>query len=378
MAVPHRRSSLSRLRDRRELMVDHLAALVTCESPSDDIAATARCAGVVSDLGHALVDAEPVPHLVDGRTHLVWRWPGPRRILLLGHLDTVWETGTLARLPFDVSDSGIARGPGCFDMKAGIVQLFHALSVLDDLAGVSVLITSDEEIGSGSSRDLIEAEAADADAVLVLEPSAAGGALKTSRKGTSSYEIRVTGRAAHAGLDPTLGANATVELAHQVFAVGALERPETGTTATPTVMAAGSTANTVPATGSLHVDIRCATLNEQHRIDREIRALGPRLRGTSLSVEGGPNRPPMVADRSMELFALCRDVAGEMGLPEPSGSSVGGASDGNFTAALGVPTLDGLGAVGGGAHADDEHVVVAAMPDRAALVCGLVRALAGR
>jgi len=355
-------------------MTEQLAALVAVESPSADLAATARCADLVAGLGREMLGAGPEVLSIGGRTHLRWRWPGQHRVLLLGHLDTVWPIGTLARLPFEVTGGDRATGPGCFDMKAGLVQMFHALAELTDLAGVTVLVTSDEEIGSDTSRGLIEAEAQQARAVLVLEPSAEG-ALKTARKGTSFYRVRAQGRAAHAGLDPERGVNAALELAHQVLAVTALQRAAAGTVVTPTLLSGGTTENTVPASASMSVDVRCATVSEQERVDREIRALPGVLPGSSLTVAGEINRPPMPAENSALLFAVACQVAAGLGLPEPEAAAVGGASDGNLTAALGVPTLDGLGAVGGGAHADDEHVLLSAMPERAALLAGIVEVL---
>ena len=264
------------------------------------------------------------------------------------------------------------RGPGCFDMKAGLAMAFHALAGLDDLDGVTLLVTGDEELGSPSSRALIEEEARDASAALVLEASAEGGALKTERKGVSLYDVRVIGRAAHAGLEPEVGVNATLELAHQALVVSALGDPETGTTVTPTVMRAGTTSNTVPAEGSFAVDVRVRSLAEQARIDAAMHSLRTVASGASLRVSGGPNRPPLEAAASAELFGRARALSERLGLPEPVTAAVGGASDGNFTAGAGTPTLDGLGAVGGGAHADDEHVLVDALPGRTALLAALV------
>jgi glutamate carboxypeptidase len=287
----------------------------------------------------------------------------------------VWPLGTLAAIPWSVTD-GVVRGPGCFDMKAGIVLAFAALSRLratgTDLDGVTVLVTGDEEIGSPTSADLIRAEAAGCAAVFVLEAGADGGALKTGRKGASMYDVMVTGRAAHAGLEPEKGINTTVEMAHQVLAIIDLADPEQGTTVTPTVLASGATTNTVPAAGRLGVDVRALTAAEQQRVDDGIRALTPQVPGAVLEIRGGINRPPLEQAQSAGLFALARAAADRLGLPCPAGVTVGGASDGNFTAGMGVPTLDGLGAVGGGAHAQHEHVVVTELPRRAALLAGLV------
>jgi glutamate carboxypeptidase len=354
-------------------MLEELAALVACESPSADLAATAACADVVEQLGTARLGSRPERVVVAGRTHLCWRFGGATRVLLLGHFDTVWPLGTLARWPFEVRDER-ATGPGVLDMKAGLVQMFAALSGLDDLDGVAVLATSDEEVGSPTSRALIERTARGAGAALVLEASA-GGALKIARKGVSMYSVRATGRAAHAGLDPERGINAGVELAHQVLAIARMNRPAAGTSVTPTVLEGGTTTNTVPAEALVRVDVRAVTRDEQRRVDAEIRGLRPVLPGAQVLVEGGPDRPPLAATSSSRLFTEARAVAAELGLAELQGVAVGGGSDGNLTAGLGVDTLDGLGAVGDGAHAEGEWVSLPAMPERAALVGGLVRRL---
>ncbi|HEU5474736.1 MAG TPA: M20 family metallopeptidase [Actinophytocola sp.] len=354
-----------------DLLAD-IRALVECESPSADVAAVARCAEVVARVGTAHLRAEPERIVLDGRTHLRWRLGAtPSRVLLLGHHDTVWPLGSLADHPCTV-EGGVLRGPGCFDMKAGLVMAFHAAAGLD---GVTLLVTGDEELGSPSSRGLIEEEARTVGAALVLEASAAGGALKTERKGTSMYEVRVIGRAAHAGLEPERGVNATIELAHQVLAVDALADRQAGTTVTATAASAGTTGNTVPAAGFLAVDVRARTVAEQDRVDRAIRALRPVLPGARVEVTGNPNRPPLEPAASAALFERVRRIAARLGLPEPTRAAVGGASDGNFTAGVGTPTLDGLGAVGGGAHAPDEHVLIDDLPGRTALLRALVEDL---
>ncbi|MBO0713805.1 MAG: M20 family metallopeptidase [Acidimicrobiales bacterium] len=354
-------------------MVEQLAELVTSESPSADKGACLACARQVAELGTGLLGTPPELLSLDGRPHLRWvlgtRSP---RVVLIGHLDTVWPLGTVERWPFTVTD-GIATGPGTFDMKAGIVQVLHALSVIGDPDGVALLVTSDEELGSPTSRALVEETARGARAALVLEP-AAGRAIKVARKGTSMYQLSVKGRAAHAG-SPERGINATEELAHLILAVAAVGRPERGTTVTPTVVGAGTTTNTVPEQAELHVDVRAATREEQARVDADVRALSPVLRGAVVSVAGGPNRPPLPATASTELMERARRAAADLGLGALDGVTVGGASDGNFTAELGVPTLDGLGAVGANAHAERERIEVAAMAERAALVAALVEDL---
>ncbi len=354
------------------LLLHDLRELVECESPSADLAAVARSADVVARIGTARLGVAPEYVVLEGRTHLRWRLgSGPSRVLILGHHDTVWPLGSLLTRPWSAED-GVVRGPGCFDMKAGLAMAFHALAGMAERDGVTVLVTGDEELGSLSSRALIEEEARSASAALVLEASADGGALKTERKGVSLYDIQVLGRAAHAGLEPELGVNATLELAHQALVVSALGDPETGTTVTPTVMSAGTTSNTVPAEGSFAVDVRVRSLAEQARVDAAMHSLHTVVPRATLRVAGGPNRPPLEAAASAELFDRACALAARLGLPEPVPAAVGGASDGNFAAGVGTPTLDGLGAVGGGAHADDEHVLVDALPGRTALLAALV------
>lgn len=354
------------------LLLADLRELVECESPSADLAAVARSAEVVARVGTARLGVAPELIVLEGRSHLRWRLGGgPTRVLLVCHHDTVWPLGSLSTHPWSVED-GVLRGPGCFDMKAGLVMAFHVLAGLDDRAGVTLLVTGDEELGSPSSRALIEEEARYASAALVLEASADAGALKTERKGVSLYDVRVRGRAAHAGLEPERGVNATVELAHQVLTVAALGDPAQGTTVTPTATRSGTTTNTVPAEGSFSVDVRVRSLAEQTRVDDAMRALAPALPGSSLEVTGGPNRPPLEAAASAALLDRARALAVRLSLPALRTAAVGGASDGNFTAGVGTPTLDGLGAVGGGAHADHEHVQVDTLPGRAALLAALI------
>jgi len=325
----------------------------------------------VADLGAALLGARPSITAEGGRPFLQWSFGAPAHVVLVGHLDTVWPLGTLDRWPFSVTGER-ATGPGAFDMKAGIVQLFHALSTLDDLDGVTIAINSDEEIGSGASRAAIERAAAGARAAFVLEPSV-DGALKTARKGVSMYQLEIEGRAAHAGLEPEKGANAAMELAHQILALPTIARPGAGTTVTPTVAAAGSTVNTVPASANVQVDVRATSIDEQERVDREMQALRSVVPGCELRIAGGANRPPLEPSASGELFARAQHIAAELGLTSLRGVAVGGGSDGNFTAGIGVPTLDGLGAVGDPAHGEGEYIEIEAMVDRAALLAALVR-----
>ncbi|WP_330293856.1 M20 family metallopeptidase [Streptomyces sp. NBC_00576] len=365
-------------------MLADLEQLVVCESFSADHAAVARSAEVVGALGARLLGAVPETIVVDGVTHLRWTFGTPR-VLLVGHHDTVWPVGSLETHPWSVAD-GVARGPGVLDMKAGLVQMFHALASLPSPEGVCVLVTGDEEVGSPTSRGLIEESARGLAAAFVLEASAdETGALKTARKGTSRYEVVVHGKAAHAGLEPHLGINAAVEAAHQVLAIAGLGASMGGAAAaegtcpvlgaptiTPTLVSAGSTLNTVPAQAKIAVDVRVPTLAAQDRVDELMRGLTARTPGARLTVLGGRKRPPMEPGSSAGLFALASRIASELGQEPLRGIAVGGASDGNYTAAVGCPTLDGLGAVGRGAHADTEHVMIATMVPRTQLLAELV------
>ena len=359
-----------------DVMLDDIERLVRCESPSEDLAAVARSADTLAELGAERLGVAPERIVLDGCTHLRWRF-GPRpRVLVVGHHDTVWPLGSLDEHPFEVRD-GILRGPGCFDMKAGVVMALHAIAALGDRDGVTLLVTGDEELGAPTSRGLIEAEARAARAALVLEAAGPAGALKTERKGLSRYDVLIRGRAAHAGLEPERGVNAAIEAAHQVSAVVGFGDAAAGTTVTPTRLVAGTTVNTVPAAASFAVDVRARDAVEQHRVDELMRALRPRLVGAEVEVRGGPDRGPLPATASRDLFARTVRLAGELGLGEPTAAAVGGVSDGNLTAAVGTPTLDGLGAVGGGAHAADEHVVVAELEPRTRLLTALLTGLLG-
>ncbi|MDT0157968.1 M20/M25/M40 family metallo-hydrolase [Microbacterium sp. ARD32] len=372
-------------RDALPTMLTDIERLVRCESPSADAEAVERSAGVVSAIGARLLGVQPERIVIDGCVHLRWRLgardPGAARVLLLAHHDTVWPIGSLQTHPFGIAD-GVMRGPGCFDMLTGLVMALHAAAhvaagfAARPDAAITLLVTGDEELGSPSSRALIEQEAAGCRAALVLEASGDGGAIKTGRKGVSLYRIGITGRAAHAGLEPLRGRNATVELAHQVLAVAALADAEAETTVTPTVARSGRTTNTVPDGAEFSVDVRALTAAEQRRVDAAIRALPPAA-GCTIEVQGGINRPPLEPASSQRLWSEATAAAQRLGLPALHDVTVGGASDGNFTAGMGVPTLDGLGAVGGGAHADDEHVIVGEIPGRTALLAELIqRALA--
>jgi glutamate carboxypeptidase len=358
--------------DHAAAMLDQLAELVACESPPGALPQLKACGDLLAGWGQAIL-GRPAQWMVrDGLPHLLWP-ARDQRVLLLAHFDTVWPTGTIEQWPFTVT-AGTASGPGVCDMKAGIVQMLTALSLMADTSRVGVLLTCDEESGSVTSRELIELQARRSGAVLVCEPSSPDGSLKVARKGGSAYRLMVRGRAAHAGVEPHLGVNATIEVAHQVLALQALAASSVGTTVTPTVIAGGTTSNTVPEAASLCVDVRAWTRRELDRVDLAIRELAPRLPEAVLTLGGGINRYPLLPEVALPLLEQARAAAIDIGVPPPEGAHAPGASDGNFTGALGVPTLDGLGAVGGGSHARTEYADVTMMPDRAALLA----ALAGR
>lgn len=355
-------------------MLEDLEALVAVESPSRDLEALRHSADALAALMSRRLGSAPT--IIDSAVgpHVHWRAGGNAAALLVGHHDTVFPIGSLANRPFRVQD-GKAFGPGVFDMKAGLVQAIHAIASLEDPSGVEMLVSADEEIGSGASRDMIVDRARVCGNVLVLEPSADGGALKTARKGTGTYEVLVHGLAAHAGLEPEKGVNALVEASRQVLVISTLGDPERGTTVTPTVATVGTADNVVPALARVLVDVRAEDPQETARVDAAMRSLSVGLQGASIEIRGGFNRPPMPASMSRHLFLVACDAARELGLGELAGVGVGGGSDGNFTAAAGVSTLDGLGAVGGGAHADHEWVDVTAMVDRSRLIAGILERL---
>lgn len=353
--------------------------VISTETPSSDREAVAAGARDFAALLRERLGAEAELLEIEGTTHLRLRFgTGPARVVLLNHQDTVWPHGTLERIPFS-TDDGILRGPGSFDMLTGAIMSVHATAILRDhlgeagLEGLSILVTGDEEIGSLSSSELIRAEAAEASAVFVMEASA-GGALKLERKGTSNYVLVFSGRASHAGLEPEKGINAGMALALTLPQVAALADESAGTTVVPTVISAGTTSNTVPAEARVDIDVRARTAAELDRVDEQIRALAenPQVEGSTTTVLGGINRPPFEPEQSAALFARATSLADEIGLPAPEGVSVGGASDGNFTAGDGIPTLDGLGAVGDGAHAEHEHAVIAEIAPRTALLAALI------
>lgn len=353
--------------------LEFLEAMVMMESPSFDKQLVDKFVRFVgsrfSEIG-GRVEYVAADRFGD---HLVVRFNAAAsdRVLLLGHADTVWPTGEISKRPFKI-ENGRATGPGVFDMKAGILLMWMAVAV--STRPLTVLLNSDEEIGSNSSRALIESEASASRSVFVLEPSLPGGALKTARKGIGRFTVKAIGRAAHAGIDPQKGVNAIEEISRQILKLQKMTDSSRGTTVTVGVVQGGTRSNVVPAEAAAEIDVRIASAEEAERIARTIKGLKPELSGAQLEIRGGINRPPMERNKeTARLFEAARAIAEKFGIELKEGST-GGASDGNFTSALGIPTLDGLGAVGGGAHAVDEWVDIQALPQRAALLTGLINA----
>jgi glutamate carboxypeptidase len=384
--APSMRHLLAAARRRQQTMLRLLGELVRCESSSYDKPGLDRCARRLAAEWSRRVGRAGVKllrHAKHGDSVRV-EWSSAHRpmgqLLVLGHLDTVYEKGTLERMPFRVA-GGRAFGPGVFDMKGGLVI---ALGAVDALRACGItpqkrivfLWTSDEEIGSHAVRRVFEREALRSDAVLVLEPAAGPkGLLKTARKGVGDYVLRVTGRSAHAGLEPGAGVNAIHELAQQIARVMRFGDARRGTTVNVDLVQGGTRSNVIAEQARAVVDVRCIRMSDARRLEKKFRALRPVLPGAKLEVTGGMERPPMERrPGAVALFRQAQRLGRAMGL-ELGETMVGGGSDGNFTAALGVPTLDGLGAVGNGAHSPEEFIVIRSLPERAALLAGLLAGL---
>ena len=357
---------------------------VRAESPSMDKAAVDRFGKMVAAEWKRRGATVNLLAQRERGDHVRAEWnPGGNRgkgqILVLGHLDTVYALGTLARMPFRLS-RGRAYGPGAFDMKGGLAIALFAVDALVAAGRVPekrvvFLWTSDEEIGSGTSRAVIEREARRSDAVLVLEPALGlNGCAKTGRSGVGEIEIIATGRAAHAGLNPQDGINAIQEIALQIARISRWNQPRRGITVNAGVIEGGTRTNVIPEKVRVMVDVRATRAADMRALERKFRALRPILRGATLEIHGGFNRPPMERKHCAALYATARTLAKEIGVTLGQ-AYVGGGSDGNFTAALGVPTLDGLGAVGDGAHSAEEFIVTRSLPERAAIVAGLLATL---
>jgi glutamate carboxypeptidase len=356
----------------QEDMLQSLEALVRAESPSSDLVACQRVLEVAADIADRELTTPATIEEIGGRPLFWWGSKNPR-IVILAHLDTVWPIGGYQ--PLWSVEGDVIRGPGVFDMKAGFIQALYALK---DLPGgsdhVALIATTDEETGSATSKNLIKEVSAKAEAVLVLEASL-DGKVKTGRKGTAMYQVVVHGRASHAGLEPEKGINATTEIAHIVLALLALENPEHGTTVVPTTMQSGTSTNSVPDYARLDIDVRSFATDDLQRIDSAVRALKPTVYGATLEITGSINRPPLQPESTKELYLVAEKVAAEIGIPPLGSAIVGGASDGNFAAAAGAKVLDGLGAVGGGAHASHEWVSLKTLQPRSDFLNALLKEL---
>lgn len=369
------------LREHEGDMFACLEADVTLETPTaDKPALDAMADRLAVRLAHAGAAIERVANDTAGDS-LIARFrsgaPDQQPGLVLCHFDTVWPAGTLTSRPYRVDTDGQAWGPGTYDMKSGIVMIEFALRAIAALGAtpprpITLLLTSDEETGSAASRALIEAEARKSAYALVLESPLADGSLKTARKGIGRFTIDVTGKAVHAGVEPEKGANAIVELAHQVIAVSGLTDYGRGLTVNVGVISGGNVSNQIPAAARAVVDVRVRAATDAMAVEQRLATLTPHVPGTTVAVTGGFHRPPMErTDEIGRLFAAARDTGAEIGL-ELREAATGGASDGNFAAGVGCPVLDGLGAEGDGAHAEHEHVSLASMAPRAALLASLL------
>jgi glutamate carboxypeptidase len=362
-----------------EPLMKCLQQAVEFESPSNSQAAVDRLAAFFAgQFRNCRGNVRLLPHPKAGSAVVAEFWGRARSqkpILLLGHVDTVWDIGTLSQMPFRVCD-GRAYGPGILDMKSGVVCGLWAIRVLQALkmtpaSPVRFFLNSDEEVASVAFRKEIIQEAKRARAVLVLEPAAAGGAVKTARKGGGDFRITVRGRSAHAGINPSAGVNAISELARQVLRIEKMARPRQGLTLSVDVIQGGTRSNVIPEVATGWVDVRIPRLRDRVEIEKRLYSLKPFHPEAKLEIEGGINRPPLERKMAVALFRKARELGRELGM-ELQEASTGGGSDGNFTAALGIPTLDGLGGVGEGAHARHEHVIIRELPRRAALLAALM------
>ena len=371
---------LSYFAERADALTETIRHLVEVESPSDNKEAVDRLGALLAGRFEALGGHAKFHRADDFGNHLQVDFAGKRGepVLLLGHMDTVYPLGTLATMPCRVAD-GRLWGPGALDMKSGISLMLHALEALQAWHGrglprpVTVLLVSDEEVGSDSSRRITEAVAKRSAAVLVLEPSyGPQGAVKTARKGVGEYQIKVTGKAAHAGLDFEKGQSAILELARQIERLSKLVDLKRGLTLNVGVIAGGTRTNVIPAEAVAALDVRIARMKDGAAIDRKLRSLKAFNRKCKLTIKGGINRPPMERNAGVaDLYKKASVIAKQLGWKLQE-AAVGGGSDGNFTAGLGIPTLDGLGGVGEGAHASHESIVLSALPRRASLLTQLI------
>jgi glutamate carboxypeptidase len=350
--------------------ISAIQKLVECESPTEDLASCHKVIDLAVEIANQVL-AKPAEKILENGRPIFWWGSKAPKILLLCHLDTVWPIGSFT--PTWQITGDIAKGPGVFDMKAGFVQALYSLINLDNAyEKVALIATTDEETGSSTSKDLIIRLAKTSKAVLVFEASV-DGKVKTGRKGTAMYQVVVTGKASHAGLEPEEGINATTELAKLVMKVSALENSNFGTTAVPTVMQSGTTTNTVPALAKLDIDVRSFTLSELERVDKSIRDL--RSDVATVEITGGINRYPLEEFSTKDLYEIFEKVAKNLKVGPIGCARVGGASDGNIAAKAGAKVLDGLGAVGIGAHSPNESIKISSVQPRIELTTAFIKEL---
>ena len=376
---PELKQLLEWLTTRQPEMVAQVRELVTRESPTHEKAACDALCGYLAEQFRGLGGKVRVNRQATAGNHLQVDFAGPRGqepVLLLGHYDTVYDLGTLKTMPWR-KEGGKLCGPGVFDMKSGIVQMMFAVRALREVQSglprpMTVWLVSDEEVGSDSSRSLTEELASQCAAALVCEPSGPGGALKTARKGVGDFTVKVTGKASHAGLDFEKGNSAITELAHQIQAISQLTDLKRGITLNVGVIRGGTRTNVVAGEALAQVDLRIARKADGPLMERKLKALKPVNRNCQLEITGRVNRPPVERTKQVTaLFSRAQRIANQLRF-QVDEIAVGGGSDGNFTAGIGVATLDGLGAVGDGAHAAHEYVVADELPRRAALLAGLI------
>ena len=376
---------LERLRyceSREQALVKTIRQFVEIESPSDDKPAGDRMSAFLAGAFEALGGRARIHAAADAGNNLQVDFAGREKtkpVLLLGHFDTVYPLGTLATMPCREAD-GSLYGPGVLDMKSGIALMLYAIEALQAWHSglprpVTVFLVSDEEIGSRSSRKITEALARESAAVLVLEPAGPRGAVKTARKGVGEYKLTVRGVASHAGLDPGKGHSAVLELARQMLALAKLNNVKSGVSVNPGVIRGGTRTNVVAAEAVAEIDVRIVHARQASEVDRKLRSLKPVDKRCKLTIEGGINRLPMERNGGVaSLYQKAQGVAKHVGwhLEE---AAVGGGSDGNFTAGIGIPTLDGMGGMGDGAHAVHEHIVISELPRRMLLLAGMIETI---
>jgi glutamate carboxypeptidase len=377
------RERLGDFESKRDAMVRTIRELVEIESPSDNKQAADRIGTFLAEKFQTIGGVARLHRVVDFGDHLQVEFPGrdkSKPVLLLGHFDTVYPLGTLASMPCYLSQDRLC-GPGVLDMKSGIALMLHAIEALKSWHGemprpVIVLLVSDEEVGSSSSRKITEALAKESAAVLVLEPAAGlRGAVKTARKGVGEYTLTVKGVAAHAGLDPGKGHSAILELARQIAGISKLNNLQQGLSVNVGVIRGGTRTNVIPAHASAEIDVRIKTASQAAGIDRKLRSLKPFNKHCQIEIAGGINRLPMERNAGVAaLYEKAQDIARQINWKLEE-AAVGGGSDGNFTAGMGIPTLDGLGGVGDGAHALHEFITISELPRRALLVAGMIEAV---